>query len=325
MTPAYFLATEVPTFALGELIVVSGPDLASIYVLLSNAQIVLITSGKPCPDPTDTRATIAYPSGIISNVYPPTTTTFSSAEFTCCFISPLWAMLRMTSGPNIGLERTITAYNSITQVFTIAPAFPVAPLIGDGFVIEPPVETAYKYEFLHIYHRSSGINPGVVLVGNQFNRANIHQNPRPVDVQVDTVIDLLNTFNVQDIPSVQSSLDIKVREIFSWVNRIYYYDNAANDITFIKTQVPGSPAPQIYSVTPCRGPAVGNTIVEINGQNFRDDTTVVFGTDYGLKVDVQSTVLLQCRTPKRPVGVCNVIVRNRDGQFDVGTNAFTYF
>src|SRR3972149_2906944 len=101
MTPTQFLTNEVPTFGDGELIVVFGTDLASIYVLLSNAQTVLIGLGKTCPDPVDTRATIAYPDGIIAVSPDPTITTFKSGNFQQCFMTPKWAMIRMTSGPNI--------------------------------------------------------------------------------------------------------------------------------------------------------------------------------------------------------------------------------
>jgi hypothetical protein len=322
MTPTQFLTNEVPTFGNGELIVVSGTDLASIYVLLSDAQTALVGLGKTCPDPIDTRATIAYPDGTIAVTPAPTVTTFKSAHF---FPTPKWAMVRMTSGPNIGLERTVSDYDATTQVLTITPAFPVAPAASDGFIIEPPNETAYKFEALHVQYRAAGSTPGIILVGNQFDRGNPDQNPRPADVEIDVVRDLLNIWNVRNVPDVASSGDTD-REIFSWINRVYYYDAAANDIVFVKTQAPGSPAPQIITVTPCTGPISGGTIVEINGANFRQDTTVRFGTfGFGVKLDVQSTVLIQCRTPQSSIlGFMNVTVKNRDGQFDIALNAFQY-
>ena len=324
MTPTQFLTSEVPAFGDGEMIVVSGPDLASIYVLLSNAQAVLVGLSRTCPDPVDTRATIAYPDGIVAASPAPTTTSFVSGNFQKCFLTPKWAMVRMTSGPNIGLERIVSAYDPTSQVFTIAPPLPVPPNPGDGFIVEPPKETAYKFEALHVQYRAGGPTPGVVLVGNQFDRSDPYQNPRPADIEIDTVRDLFNIWNVRHVPDVESLGDTD-REIFSWFNRLYYYDAAANDVVFVKTQVPGSPGPQVFSVSPNVGFAAGGTLVEVSGANFRQDTTVMFGTRYGVKPDVQSTVLIQCRTPiSDALGFMNVTVRNRDGKSDVALNAFQY-
>ena len=62
MTPAEFIANEVPNFQPGQIIVVSGADLATIYDLLFDARDALRGMSRLCLDPIDTRDTISYPS-----------------------------------------------------------------------------------------------------------------------------------------------------------------------------------------------------------------------------------------------------------------------
>lgn len=163
MTPAQFIANEVPTFQPGQIIVVSGTDLAKIYTLLFNARDAIRTAGGHCLDPLDTRETIRYPSD--------------------------------TS------------------------------------------DRAFKFELLSIDNQGN-----VILVGNQFDRANFYQNPHPVDVLVDVVRDLLNVDNVEFFPDQSFSINnAGVRELFGFISKIYYYDTTLNDITFLKTQIPERP------------------------------------------------------------------------------------
>jgi hypothetical protein len=51
-------------FQHGQLIVVSGPDLAEIYDLLLDTRDEIISTSRNCLDPVDTRTVLQYPSDI---------------------------------------------------------------------------------------------------------------------------------------------------------------------------------------------------------------------------------------------------------------------
>jgi len=241
MTPAYFENTEALTFLEGQLIVVSGPDNGMIALLLSNTQTAIQGSGKGCLDPIDTRTTIAYPTGLVSGTTTPTTTTFTTADFFFCYQDIAGFNITMTDGPNIGVTRTIASYNENMQFMTLTAAFLVAPAVGNGFLLEVPDERSHSYEFLAIQNRALGPTPKVVLIGNKFDRTDVLQNPKPIDMQIDVVTDLLHVFNVKNILDVGSLIYPGTRSLFSYISKVYYYDTRISDITFVKDQIPYRP------------------------------------------------------------------------------------
>lgn len=64
MTPAEFATTEALNFNSGDIVVVSGADLAKIYIMMLNARDTIRGAGRGCKDPIDTRALTTYPSDI---------------------------------------------------------------------------------------------------------------------------------------------------------------------------------------------------------------------------------------------------------------------
>lgn len=81
----------------------------------------------------------------------------------------------------------------------------------------------------------------VVLVANTFDINDPHQNPHPRSLHIDVVTDLMTVHNITDIVGATSKKYAGTREIYPWINRIYYYDSASDQVTFIKSQTPDQP------------------------------------------------------------------------------------
>lgn len=160
MTPAYFINTECLTFQLGQLVVVSGADSDQIRIVLLQAQEKIVLSGKPCPDPFDTRTLVSY--------------------------------------------------------------------------VAPTTERAPKFEY-------EAIKSQVTLIANQFDRGDRHQNPYPVDMEIDVIIDLLNVYNIRTINEATSHVNGGVRELFGYMSKVYWYDTEEDEIFFVKNQIPQRP------------------------------------------------------------------------------------
>lgn len=163
MTPTEFATVEALKFNPGDIVVVSGADLAKIYIMLLNARDTIRGAGRGCKDPTDTRALTTYPSDLQGR--------------------------------------------------------------------------AFQFEF----ERLDNISTNVILVGNQFDRSDPFQNPWQVSVEIDTMIDIINERNVFATPSTADARYGDIRELFSFLSRVYFYDTDAEEVTFIKTQTPERP------------------------------------------------------------------------------------
>lgn len=239
MTPADFVNIEALTFTPGQLIIVSGPDAAAVITLLMDARDAIIANSTPCLDPIDTRMTITYPSGLVASDFVPTTSRFKAPLFRNTKFEVVGTTLRMLNGVNVNLTRTIAEYDPVTMIATFDSPFPVPPAVGDEFSILPSEEKPYRFEYLAVTYRAGGADPKVVLVGNQFDRESTSQNPKPVSIDIDVVIDLLNIQNVVTIPNSGSTwFDGSVREVFSYMSKVYYYDTRSGEITFVKNQTP---------------------------------------------------------------------------------------
>lgn len=242
MTPAEFVNIEALTFSPGQLILVSGPDDAEIISLLMDARDAIILNGNDCLDPVDTRMTIPYPSGLVASDFTPTTTRFRAPLFRNKFFEVVGTTVMMLDGPNIGLSRTVSEYDPVTMIATFDLAFPVVPAIGNKFSVLPIEEKPYKFEYLALTYRAAGPEPKVVLIGNQFDRESVSQNPHPVAIDIDVVIDLINIVNVTTVRNSGSLFyDGTVREVFSYLSKVYYYDTRAQEITFVKDHLPLRP------------------------------------------------------------------------------------
>jgi len=243
MTPAEFVTTEALTFSPGQLVIVSGPDSAAIMTLLLDARDSIRGASIPCLDPIDTRMTIPYPSGLVASEPVPTTSRFKAPLFRNSFFEVVGTTIKMLNGAAIGEQSIIAEYNPETNIVTLADPFSVPPAVGDEFSILPIVEKPYKFEQLALVNRAAGPTPNVVLIGNEFDRESHVQNPFPVAIDIDTVIDLLNMRNmIKDHPQAGSTFwGGDVRELFAYISKVYYYDTRAAEITFVKNQLPERP------------------------------------------------------------------------------------
>ena len=82
--------------------------------------------------------------------------------------------------------------------------------------------------------------------------------------------------------------------------------------------------PQIQGLSPSAGPAVGGTMVQVVGENFKDGAEVNFG---GLDASVvfKSSTLLLAQTPAHEAGTVSVVLQNPDGGSTILAGAFTFY
>ena len=160
MTPLEFITNEVPSFQPGALIVVSGPDIAAIYLLLMDARDALPSAYRL--DPIDTKSTVKYPSGVVSSKVTPTTIRFGAPLKNHFQYTGL--TLTMLSGVNQFESRLIRDYQVDAQAIVLETDLPFAPAIGDTYSIEPNPEKAYQFEYLAVKHRAGGADPRVCLL-----------------------------------------------------------------------------------------------------------------------------------------------------------------
>ena len=91
------------------------------------------------------------------------------------------------------------------------------------------------------YIKLATANNFVVLISNEFDRESKTQNSHPVDVFVDTVVDMMDEKKVRTITRANSATIVGWRELYPLLGRIYYYDNRNGVITFIKERIPTIP------------------------------------------------------------------------------------
>jgi len=60
MTSSEFINTESASFEPGQMIIVSGSDLAAIYVMLIATRNAIVARSVPCLDPVDTQTVLRY-------------------------------------------------------------------------------------------------------------------------------------------------------------------------------------------------------------------------------------------------------------------------
>jgi hypothetical protein len=85
-----------------------------------------------------------------------------------------------------------------------------------------------------------------------------------------------------------------------------------------------APRPDVLSLSPNRGPAVGGTTVTIRGSNFTGATRVVFGTTPAASFVVVNATTITAVTPPHAAGTVSVRVVTPSGPGEAA-GAFTYF
>ena len=90
------------------------------------------------------------------------------------------------------------------------------------------VEEARLFEFVKVVS-----DDFVVLVGNEFDRDDPSQNSRKRTVEIDVAMDIMDPFKVRTIPRAYSR-NIGTRELWPFMNRLYWFDVDADTVTFVK-------------------------------------------------------------------------------------------
>lgn len=96
-------------------------------------------------------------------------------------------------------------------------------------------ERSFQYE----YEALANAGSRVVLIANQFDRNNTFQNPEPVSLEIDVLIDLLRVRNIDNIPEAFDERFGDVRGLTNFMSRVYHYGDG--EATLIKVQVPFRP------------------------------------------------------------------------------------
>lgn len=82
-------------------------------------------------------------------------------------------------------------------------------------------------------------SPLVMLVGNQFDPNDFHQNPSPISLNVDVIMDLMSPRNVPTVvaASGKSPTTGFTRELYQFITEIYFYDTNSDKVSFIKERI----------------------------------------------------------------------------------------
>lgn len=104
-----------------------------------------------------------------------------------------------------------------------------------GFSVNTQQARLFEYVKLAIE------NSFVALIANEFDREDPIQNPTPISILVDTVMDVFSPTNVSRIQGGTSCIFTSVRELWPFVDRMYHYDTRTGRITYVKDQVPVRP------------------------------------------------------------------------------------
>lgn len=81
---------------------------------------------------------------------------------------------------------------------------------------------------------------------------------------------------------------------------------------------------RITTVNPAIGPAAGNQMVTVSGDNFNAGTTVAFGGMPATSIIISNTTTLICRTPAHSAGVVSIVGANTDATVSTLVNGYTY-
>jgi hypothetical protein len=91
------------------------------------------------------------------------------------------------------------------------------------------VEEGMLFEFVKVI--SDGF---IVLVGNEFDRDDTSQNSKKRTVEIDVVLDIMDPFKVTGIPRAYSRNIGTTREIWPFMDKLYWFDVDTDEVTFVK-------------------------------------------------------------------------------------------
>jgi hypothetical protein len=93
---------------------------------------------------------------------------------------------------------------------------------------ETDVEEAVLFEFVKVVSEDF-----VVLVGNEFDRNNLSPH-RTWTVEIDVAMDIMDKYKVKDITRAYSRNISDVRELWSFMDKLYWFDVDTDTVTHIK-------------------------------------------------------------------------------------------
>jgi hypothetical protein len=99
------------------------------------------------------------------------------------------------------------------------------------------VNEARIWEFMSLMAEGSA----VLLVSNEFDPADPKQNRTPASLEVDVMLDIFKSSQVDGLMMGYSRRYGITRELFPFISKVYFYDIPMANITFIKDQVPERP------------------------------------------------------------------------------------
>ena len=83
--------------------------------------------------------------------------------------------------------------------------------------------------------------------------------------------------------------------------------------------------PVVTGLTPNRGPASGGTVIQLTGTNFKENSTVTFGSTLATQVSFVSSTQLEVTTPEHIPDAVTVTVTNPGDRVGRLLNGYTFF
>jgi hypothetical protein len=94
---------------------------------------------------------------------------------------------------------------------------------------EHDVEEARLFEFVKVVSEEF-----IVLVGNEFDRDDVSQNSKKRSVEIDVVLDIMDPYKVRQIGRSYSRNIGTTRELWPFLDRLYWFDVVTDQVTFVK-------------------------------------------------------------------------------------------
>jgi len=125
------------------------------------------------------------------------------------------------------LEEARAAIEAESKLALVYDAKEVVTYSQRGY--EENAQEARLFEFVKVVSEEF-----VVLVGNEFDRDDPYQNRTPRTLEIDVAMDIMSPFKVKGITRAYSRNVVTVREIWPFMNSLYWFDVDSDEVTFVK-------------------------------------------------------------------------------------------
>lgn len=174
----------------------------------------------------------------------------SPAEFVTQAVGFAPGSIYVVSGPDYMAvyDMLLDAQAAIeAQTPNIALVYDSRATITNQVFYEKNIVDALTWEYISVI--SSGF---VVLVANEFDNLNPKHNPNPIDLVADVTRDIMFAGQVNKVPPAGTTgfsgyYDAQnrkygiARDLFPFMNLLYFYDTMGGEVTLIRTQIPERP------------------------------------------------------------------------------------